>query len=306
MSTTTTTTTTTKEPNPQSPFPSYTDTQLQDALKRLLQDSTNPDFDARHILGYKNEGAHELSKLQRITATRILQYEKLTSSSPSIEALTKQAADFATQHGPILNLQTVITEQSPRMALAAEFKRASPSKGAIALDLNAGEQAVRYTRAGANIISVLTEEQWFQGSLADMTQVRLETSQYIASSLPKSGATETHRPAVLRKDFVINRYMIAEAAAAGADTILLIVAVLPQHLLKDLIHYARTEFQMEPLVEVHADVELEVALEAGAKVIGVNNRNLHNFHLDLSTSERIAKQLSDKGLRIWFFCCFDS
>jgi len=300
MSTTATTTTKTAESVTQPPFPSYSDTQLQDALKSLLHDSTNPDFDARHILGYMNEATHELSKLQRITATRILQYEKLFSSSsaPSIEALTQQAADFATQHGPILNLQTVITEQSPRMALAAEFKRASPSKGAIALDLNAGEQAVRYTQAGANIISVLTEEQWFQGSLADMTQVRLETSQYIASPLPKkTGATAAHRPAVLRKDFVINRYMIAEAAAAGADTILLIVAVLPQHVLQDLIHYARTEFQMEPLVEVHADVELEVALEAGAKVIGVNNRNLHNFHLDLSTSERIAKQLSDKGLR---------
>lgn len=173
------------------------------------------------------------------------------------------------------------------MALAAEFKRASPSKGDIAVHLNAGEQAQLYATAGANIISVLTEPRWFKGGLDDMTQVRLQTTNQ-----------EYTRPAVLRKEFTTNKYQITEAIANGADTILLIVAVLPQHLLKELIDHARS-FGMEPLVEVHADSELEVALQAGAKVIGVNNRNLHTFQMDLHTTEHVADLLTEQG------CNFD-
>lgn len=174
----------------------------------------------------------------------------------------------------------MIQEQSPRMALAAEFKRASPSKGDIAVHLNAGEQAQKYASAGANIISVLTEPRWFKGGLKDMTEVRLQTT---GQSYP--------RPAVLRKEFTTHKYQITEAIAAGADTILLIVAVLPQHLLKELIDHARN-LGMEPLVEVHADSELEVAIQAGAKVIGVNNRNLHTFQMDLHTTEHVAELLT--------------
>jgi anthranilate synthase/indole-3-glycerol phosphate synthase/phosphoribosylanthranilate isomerase len=195
----------------------------------------------------------------------------------------EKAKTFAETHGPILNLQQVIQSQSPRMALAAEFKRASPSKGDIAPHLEAGQQAKIYASAGANIVSVLTEPYWFKGSLKDLTEARLETN--------KNG-----RPAILRKDFVSDKYMIVEAAASGADTILLIVATLPQFLLKQLIDYSRS-LGMEPLVEVHADVELNVALEAGAKVIGVNNRNLHTFQLDLTTTQHVARQLEDKGLQ---------
>jgi anthranilate synthase/indole-3-glycerol phosphate synthase/phosphoribosylanthranilate isomerase len=173
------------------------------------------------------------------------------------------------------------------MALAAEFKRASPSKGDIAVHLNAGEQAQKYASAGANIISVLTEPRWFKGGLDDMTEVRLQTTGQVY-----------HRPAVLRKEFTTNKYQITEAIAAGADTILLIVAVLPQHLLKELIDHARS-LGMEPLVEVHADSELEVAIQAGAKVIGVNNRNLHTFQMDLHTTEHVAELLTAQG------CNFD-
>lgn len=195
--------------------------------------------------------------------------------------------EFWDQHGDILDLKKVIQEQSPRMALAAEFKRASPSKGDIAVHLNAGEQGQKYASAGANIISVLTEPRYFKGSLEDMTEVRLQTTNQ-----------DYTRPAVLRKEFTVNRYQITEAVAAGADTILLIVAVLPQHLLKELIDHARS-FGMEPLVEVHADSELEVALQAGAKVIGVNNRNLHTFQMDLHTTEHVAELLTEQG------CNFD-
>ena len=208
------------------------------------------------------------------------------------------------------------------MALAAEFKRASPSKGDIAVHLDAGEQAQKYASAGANIISVLTEPRYFKGGLDDMTAVRLQTTN---QSYP--------RPAVLRKEFTTSKYQLTEAIAAGADTILLIVAVLPQHLVKELIDHARS-LQMEPLVEVrllfallclfrddipicyfdsyltlpnltlpyltfsfqvHADSELEVALQAGAKVIGVNNRNLHSFQMDLQNTERIAELLTKQG-----------
>lgn len=266
--------------------PPYTDVQLQQALDSLVEGSTNPSHDARHIFGY-GEATHKLSMLQRITATRILDYQHNVMASQSeddaLKELELKAQTFCSQHGEVVNLQNVIQSLAPRMALAAEFKRASPSKGDIATHLQAGQQAKTYATAGANIISVLTEEHWFKGSLADMTDARLETM--------KAGK----RPAILRKDFVCNKYMIAEAVAAGADTILLIVAVLPQHVLKEFIDYSRS-LGMEPLVEVHADVELDVALEAGAKVIGVNNRNLHTFEMDLATSERVAEKLASRGL----------
>jgi indole-3-glycerol phosphate synthase/phosphoribosylanthranilate isomerase len=197
--------------------------------------------------------------------------------------LKAKIPEFWKNHGSILNLQDVIKRESPRMTLAAEFKRASPSKGEIAVHLDAGEQAQKYASAGANIISVLTEPRWFKGGLGDMTTVRLQTTD---KSYP--------RPAVLRKEFTTSKYQITEALAAGADTILLIVAVLPQHLLKELIDHARS-FDMEPLVEVHSDCEVEVALKAGAKVIGVNNRNLHTFQMDLHTTEHVAEILSKQG-----------
>eukprot|EP00957_Ditylum_brightwellii_P101324 7721262-Ditylum_brightwellii.AAC.1 len=170
------------------------------------------------------------------------------------------------------------------MALAGEFKRASPSKGDIATNLNAGEQAAKYASSGASTISVLTETRWFKGSLDDLTEARIQTT-----------GQSYNRPAILRKDFVINKYQIIEAASCGADTILLIVAVTPADLLKELIDYARS-IGMEPLVEVHAGIELDVALGAGAKVIGVNNRNLHTFQMDLSTTDVAAEELKKRDL----------
>lgn len=264
--------------------PTYSNEEMKKALDSLIEGSPNPDYDSRHIYGYKDD-SHKCSMLQIVTATRILDYQGLEKSSQllSESELVAQAEEFAAKHGPILNLQEVIRAQRPAMTLAAEFKRASPSKGDIAMDADVGLQAQKYASAGANIISVLTEHHWFRGTLEDMTRARLE------STRPEG------RPAILRKEFIANTYMIAEAAANGADTVLLIVAVLPQHLLKKLIDYSRS-IGIEPLVEVHADEELNVALEAGAKVIGVNNRNLHTFQMDLSTAERVASQLRERGL----------
>jgi indole-3-glycerol phosphate synthase/phosphoribosylanthranilate isomerase len=214
-----------------------------------------------------------------------------TPEAPTEASLKSKSTEFQKDNGEILNLLTRIHSQSPSMALAAEFKRASPSKGDIAPNLKAGDQATLYAEAGAVTISVLTEEHWFKGSLDDLTSARMQTAAWAKE------ANKT-RPAILRKDFCISKYMIAEAAAAGADTILLIVAITPLTLLKEMINYARS-FGMEPLVEVHAAMELDVALRAGAKVIGVNNRNLHTFQMDLATTDRTAEEMNKRG------CQFD-
>eukprot|EP00579_Thalassiosira_antarctica_P005664 CAMPEP_0201880294 /NCGR_PEP_ID=MMETSP0902-20130614/10918_1 /ASSEMBLY_ACC=CAM_ASM_000551 /TAXON_ID=420261 /ORGANISM="Thalassiosira antarctica, Strain CCMP982" /LENGTH=629 /DNA_ID=CAMNT_0048408279 /DNA_START=89 /DNA_END=1978 /DNA_ORIENTATION=- len=273
--------------------PQYTTEQLQNALHNFYGGAESSTETCGHIYGY-NDPNHEMSMLQKITATAILDYDgkisSTTSSSgaPSMEELLEQAKQFHDKHGPILPLQQIIQSKSPSTALAAEFKRASPSKGDIAPHLNAGDQAGVYYGAGASVISVLTEERWFKGSLGDLTSARMNTT----TAANKENKT---RPAILRKDFITSTYQIAEAAAGGADTILLIVATTPSNVLKELISFARS-VGMEPLVEVHALIELDVALTAGAKVIGVNNRNLHTFQLDLAQTEKVAEELKKRGL----------
>ncbi|KAL9179412.1 hypothetical protein ACHAXT_008702 [Thalassiosira profunda] len=268
----------------------YTRAQLSEALAEFYGGASSSSETCGHIFGY-GDADHELSMLQQITATNILDYEKktfITSMAPSETELVISAKLFHARHGPMLDLQSVVQSKSPSMALAAEFKRASPSKGDIAPHLNAGDQAETYFGAGASVISVLTEGKWFKGNLEDLTSARLKTT----AAAKKSGKT---RPAILRKDFVTTTYQIAEAAAAGADTILLIVATTPSNVLKELIDFARS-IGMEPLVEVHALIELDVAINAGARVIGVNNRNLHTFQLDLAQTEKVAEELTKRGL----------
>lgn len=168
-------------------------------------------------------------------------------------------------------------------ALLAEVKRASPSKGDIvdASSPSAPAIALSYALAGASVISVLTEPKWFKGSLDDMRAVRA-----VVDSLP-------NRPAVLRKDFILDPYQIDEARVYGADTVLLIVAMLDDAKLATLYAHA-VQRGMEPLVEVNNAEELERALAVGAKVIGVNNRNLHDFNVDMATTSRIADVIKDK------------
>jgi anthranilate synthase / indole-3-glycerol phosphate synthase / phosphoribosylanthranilate isomerase len=306
--------------NPRDRTP-YTPQQLKDALDSLMRlvdstaDASSPDTDAdanadrdkeealdddaAHIFGH-GDADHRLSMLQVITATRILDYRQREQAETTKQSSTwgvgngNSPSSFSTtrETPDLLNLQDVIRSQSPRMALAAEFKRASPSKGQIATTEatnNAGEQARRYATSGACIVSVLTEPRWFQGSLHDLEQVRAATS-----NLPSrdGSSSSSQRPAILRKDFCISEEMIDEAVQSGADTVLLIVAVLPRRLLQSLIDHCR-KVGMEPLVEVHTDHELRVAVHCGARVIGVNNRNLHTFHLDMNTSTRIARTLDE-------------
>ena len=173
---------------------------------------------------------------------------------------------------------------SNHVALLAEVKRASPSKGDIvdaASAPSAPAIALSYALAGASVISVLTEPKWFKGSLDDMRAVRA-----VVDSLP-------NRPAILRKDFILDPYQIDEARVYGADTVLLIVAMLDDAQLELLYDHA-VERGMEPLVEVNNAAELERALRVGAKVIGVNNRNLHDFNVDMSTTSRIADVIKEK------------
>ncbi|KAK7045656.1 anthranilate synthase / indole-3-glycerol phosphate synthase [Paramarasmius palmivorus] len=176
------------------------------------------------------------------------------------------------------------TDEHP--ALLAEIKRASPSKGPISVATSPASQALTYALAGANVISVLTEPKWFLGSLQDMLHARMAVA-----SLP-------NRPAILRKDFILSRYQVLESRIWGADTILLIVSMLPETLLRDLYQYS-LELGMEPLVEVNNAKEMEIALSLPAKVIGVNNRNLHDFVVDMTTTSRLSDMTKGKDV---FLC----
>ncbi|CAO3572264.1 unnamed protein product [Mortierella alpina] len=173
-----------------------------------------------------------------------------------------------------------VKQSQPLPAVMGEIKRASPSKGNIDLGANAAEQSLAYARAGASVISVLTEPKWFKGSLNDMRVVRA-----MIDSLP-------NRPAVLRKDFIVDTYQILEARVYGADTILLIVAMLSLEQLHGLYKFAQG-LGIEPLVEVNNAQEMEIAIELGARVIGVNNRNLHNFEVDMETTTKLVNMVPE-------------
>jgi len=164
------------------------------------------------------------------------------------------------------------------LSLMAEVKRASPSKGIISMSTSAPAQAKTYALAGASVISVLTEPEWFKGSIDDLRYVR-----QALEGMP-------NRPAVLRKEFIFEEYQILEARLAGADTVLLIVKMLDEATLTRLYKYSLS-LGMEPLVEVNTAEEMSVAVKLGAKVIGVNNRNLASFEVDLETTSRLMNQV---------------
>ena len=156
--------------------------------------------------------------------------------------------------------------------IIAEIKRASPSKGDIAPDLNAADCARAYEAGGAAALSVLTDGPFFKGSLDDLAAARA------ATRLP-----------VLRKEFIVDPYQVYEARAAGADAVLLIVRILPPQLLEALLALAQ-RLGMDALVEIHAAEELNVARTAGARLIGINNRNLATFDTCLDTASELARR----------------
>jgi len=167
----------------------------------------------------------------------------------------------------------------PGVSIIAEVKKASPSKGVICHDFDPVRIALNYEQLGAQAVSVLTDVDFFQGSLLYLMQVR-----------------DVIKLPVIRKDFIIDPLQIEEAKIHGADAILLIAAILDMHQLRDYRQQAE-QYGMDTLVEVHDENELEVALAAGSGLIGVNNRNLKDFTVDLGTTLRL-KRLMPPGIPV--------
>ena len=162
---------------------------------------------------------------------------------------------------------------SGRLAIIAEIKKASPSRGILCAGFHPASIARAYEQGGAAALSVLTDREFFQGSLDDLRSARS------ATKIP-----------VLRKDFTIDEYHVLEAAAGEADAILLIAAILSAREMRRLRERA-AQFGLDAVVEVHDESELEAASDSGANIIGVNNRNLHTFEVDLTTSLRLAARM---------------
>ena len=169
-------------------------------------------------------------------------------------------------------------EAPGRTRVIAEIKKASPSAGVLIESLDVSALASSYAAAGASAISVVTEEDFFEGDLGWVSQAAK------ASGLP-----------VLRKDFIFDSYQLAETRAAGASAVLLIVAMLQPKELGQLLGSA-SAFGLDALVEVHDEAELEEALEAGASIIGVNNRDLKTFEVNIETSVRLGERIPDEVL----------
>jgi indole-3-glycerol phosphate synthase len=204
--------------------------------------------------------------LERIFATNREHLEQVKQAIPL--ALVRAKADAAPA-----TVDLYARLHRPGMQIVAEIKKASPVKGTFAAELDHVGLARTYARAGAAVISVITEEFYFQGHLGLLVEIR--------PAIEGPG-----RPVLLRKDFIFDPYQVYEARAAGADAILLIVAMLDATQLRDLLELSR-ELGMESQVEVHDEREVETALASGARVIGVNNRDLRTFEVDLGTTERL-------------------
>ncbi len=179
--------------------------------------------------------------------------------------------------------------RQPQVNIIAEIKYRSPSHGPFKTQLPPQEVAGIYARNGASAISVLTDKTYFAGNLENLR---------LAAKTDRKEEDEEPLPQLplLRKDFILDRYQVAEAAVYGASAYLLIVACLTPGMLHELQVYGREEYGLDALVEVHDPLELERAVESDAKLIGVNNRNLRTFHVDLDVSFDIAKRMEgEKG-----------
>jgi indole-3-glycerol phosphate synthase len=219
-----------------------------------------------------------MNKLEEINATK---REEIARLAPHAAELRKQALlrnDFRPFRAGLM--------RGNEVGLIAEVKKASPSAGVIAADFQPLSIAREYARGGAHALSVLTDEKYFHGHLAYLRQIREQVE------LP-----------LLRKDFILDELQVYESVVAGADAILLIVASLDEPQLNKLHNVARA-CQLDVLVEVHDLAEMERALELGADMIGINNRNLKTFQVDLATTETLAEEIpadtvaiSESGIR---------
>jgi indole-3-glycerol phosphate synthase len=217
---------------------------------------------------------------QKHILTRIIEAKKkrLEVSRMRVpEAIVKRMAETAK---PVPSFRDALVKPAARARIIAEVKKASPSRGVLRDALDPARLAEIYTQAGACAISVVTEEDFFQGDLGWINKIRS------ASELP-----------VLRKDFLWDAFQIYETRAAGASAVLLIVAMLQPSELRDLITLSQ-QLKLDALVEVHDETELAEALEAGASVIGVNNRDLKTFDVTLQTAIRLSKLIPEDRLFI--------
>ncbi|PMD53714.1 anthranilate synthase [Hyaloscypha bicolor E] len=231
---------------------------------------------SKQIINGTTSGKKE-NILERIFAHRkaVVTAQKIIPSQRPTDLQAAYDLDIAP---PLVSFVDRLRKSPFPLSLMAEIKRASPSKGVISLSACAPAQARTYALAGASVISVLTEPEWFKGSIDDLRAVR-----QALEGMP-------NRPAVLRKEFIFEEYQILEARLAGADTVLLIVKMLDELTLTRLYQYSQS-LGMEPLVEVNTAEEMAVAVKLGSKVIGVNNRNLTSFEVDLDTTSRLLDQV---------------
>jgi indole-3-glycerol phosphate synthase len=220
-----------------------------------------------------------MNRLDEILRVKRVAIEKLRPRRDELHTAALLRNDFR-------GFAAALRQGQGKVALIAEIKKASPSAGVIAEQFDPVAIAKNYARAGAEAISVLTDEPFFQGHLDHLRAVRGAVGQPL-----------------LRKDFILDPLQIMEAAAAGADAILLIVAALEQEELVALLGTAAL-YQLDVLVEVHTLPELDRALETEATVIGINNRDLRTFQIDLSVTETLSEQVpneivlvSESGIR---------
>jgi len=215
--------------------------------------------------------------LERIARAKRAELEKLRAAVPQ-SALEKKVTPRAP--GRFRSALIERRGEQSEYAVIAELKKASPSRGVICADYDPVRIARGYERAGARAISVLTDVEFFQGSIDHLKQVRA------AVSIP-----------ILRKDFTLDPYHVYEAAAAGADAVLLIVAILKPADLSNLLRLGHT-LGLDALVEVHTAEELKIAAGAGAEIIGVNNRDLKTFEVSLNTSLDLIEYIPDNCVAV--------
>jgi len=215
--------------------------------------------------------SHILTRIVEAKRKR-LQVAKMRVPEPIVKRMAENTK-------PVPSFREAL-EAPQRLHTIAEIKKASPSKGVLKADLDPAQQAAVYAQAGACAVSVVTEEDFFQGDLSWIEKAS------DASKLP-----------ILRKDFIYDTFQVYETRATGASAILFIVAMLEPDELKDLIALAH-QMKLDALVEVHDEIELGEALEAGASIIGVNNRDLKTFNVDVQTSLRLAKLIPDDRLLV--------
>jgi len=205
-----------------------------------------------------------MNRLEEILCVKRAEVQRLLPRRKELQRLAEVEGEYR-------GFRSALKRRDDQIAIIAEIKKASPSSGLIAEPFDPIAIAENYERSGAEAISVLTDQTFFQGSLTDLIDVRRHVS------LP-----------ILRKDFIVDEIQIAESVLAGASAVLLIVAALEGKELLTLSE-AAVRYHLDALIEVHTVEDLDCALDIGAQIIGINNRNLSTFEVDLSVTEQLSE-----------------